>query len=98
MNITQHAYKRAKERLSWKGSVLDKMSRRALHHGKQHSDTVGRLNKYITKLFFDHKKANNIRIYGENAFLFHGSTLLTLYRIPTHLIKLLKGGENSEGN
>lgn len=87
---TTHAYDRAKERLGWKSSVLDKMMLRAFENGVEHKDTKGTLNKYITKLWFEHKKANNVRIYGENIFFFHGNVLITLYRLETKLIKYLK--------
>lgn len=90
INITDHAYERAKERLGWKREVMDKMASKALNLGIKHKDTKGSLNKYITKLWFEYKSCNNVRIYGENIYFFSGNTLITLYRLDHKLIKHLK--------
>lgn len=89
-SITDHAYKKAKERLSWKSKVLDKMAQKAFDEGIHHKDTKGTLNKYITKLWFRYKSCNNVRIYGENIYFFCGQKLITLYRLDRKLIKHLK--------
>lgn len=93
---TNHAYKRAKERLSWKKSALNRMMKRAFVKGIKHSDTKGQLNKYITDkylngLYFNKKPANNPRIYGENIYFFNDNLLITVYRLPNKVIKLLDG-------
>jgi len=88
--VTEHAYEKAKERLNWKGKVLDKMAQKAFDKGIQHKDTKGTLKKYITKLWFNYKHCNNVRIYGENIYFFCGEKLITLYRLDTKLIKHLK--------
>lgn len=87
---TEHAYEKAKERLGWKRKVLDKMMVKAFDEGIKHSDTKGSLNKYITKLWFKYRTANNIRIYGENVYFFCGETLITLYRLDNKMIKHLQ--------
>lgn len=86
---TKHAYKRAKERLGWKKPVLDKMMIKALEEGLTHSQSKSKLNKYISKLWFTYKTANNCRIYGENIFLFNNNVLITVYRVPNELIKYI---------
>lgn len=88
--ITEHAYERAKERLGWKHDVLDKMAKKALTEGIQHKETKGTLHKYITKLWFEYKHCNNIRIYGENIYFFCDNKLITLYRLDQKLIKHLR--------
>lgn len=88
--ITEHAYERAKERLRWKPCALDKMAILAFDNGIKHSDTKGTLNKYITRIWFKYKTANNIRIYGENIFFFKNSTLITLYQLPNDMKRLIK--------
>ena len=87
---TDHAYERAKERLGWKRKVLDKMMEKAFFEGIQHKDTKGSLNRYITKLWFDYKFCNNVRIYGENIYFFKDSKLITLYRLDNKMVKHLK--------
>lgn len=88
--ITEHAYERAKERLSWKSKVLDKMAEKAFLKGIKHKDTKGSLNKYVTSLWFKYKHANNIRIYGENIYFFSDNTLITIYQLPNNLRKHVK--------
>jgi hypothetical protein len=90
MNCTQHAYERAKERLGWNAKVLDRMITRAFTDGVKHSGTKGTLKKYVTKLWGRNKNANNIRIYGENVYLFCGETLVSIYQLENKLIKHLQ--------
>ena len=80
--ITNHAFERAKERLRWNNKVLIKMANKSFFDGIKHKDTNGKLNKYITKLWYDYKHCNNIRIYGENLFFFTDNKLITLYQLP----------------
>lgn len=90
VKITDHAFNRAKERLNWKRNVLEKESCKAYEFGIKHSDTKGSLNKYVTKLWFDYKTANNIRIMGENIFLFKDDLLITIYQLPFKMRKYVK--------
>lgn len=88
--ITDHAYERAKERLSWSPKVLDKMAELAFLKGYNHKDLKGSLSRYITKLWFKYKFVNNVRIYGENIFFFSENKLITLYRLPNKMCKHVK--------
>lgn len=62
----------------------------AFNKGFKHSDTKGTLKRYIDKLWFEHKFANNIRIYGEDLYFFCDNKLITLYRMESKLLKHLK--------
>lgn len=88
--ITKHAYDRAKERLKWKSKVLNKMAEKAFLEGIRHKDTKGSLMRYLTKLWFNYKHCNNVRIYGENIFLFCDNRLITIYQLPNDLRKHVK--------
>lgn len=90
MNITDHAYQMAKERFRYSKDVLDKLAAKALEQGIRHSDTVGKLHKYIDKIWFSHRTANNVRIYGEVIYLFHDETLITVYQLPNNLRAMAK--------
>ena len=87
---TDHAYKRARERLKWKKSTLDRMMVLAFDKGITHAAAKGTLEKYITKRWERNKSVNNIRIYGENVYFFSNNRLITIYRIPNYLTKYLK--------
>lgn len=90
MDLTKHAKTRIKERcgLGKKGSL--RAAEKALTEGIPHSRTKGRLNKWITSLYFGGSKANNIRLYGDKAYIFHNQTLITVMQIPQNLMKDLK--------
>lgn len=90
VQVTEHAYQRAKERLSWNHKVCDKMSEKAFLEGIKHKDTKGSLHRYVTKLWFSYRHANNVRIYGENIFFFCDNRLITLYQLPNDLRKHVK--------
>lgn len=86
--ITEHAYYRARERLSLKKESLDRLAKCAYFDGIKHSDTTGSLNRYITKQYMKRRKANNVRIHGEVVFLFDNNKLITLYQLPLKLRKI----------
>lgn len=73
--------------MRWNKSTTNKMANLALEKGKSHSETKGKLSRYISKLWFTYKTANNTKIYGEDVYLFNNSTLITIYRVPSKLIK-----------
>jgi hypothetical protein len=87
VTITKHAYDRAKERLGWKKATLKRMVDRVLEEGVTHKETNGQLRKYLNHLYRQKGKANNMRIYGDVIFVFHGKTLITIFKLPTELIK-----------
>ena len=63
------------------------MAQKAFDNGITHSQTKGRLNKWVTSLYFRNKNANNIRLYGDKAYIFAGKTLDTVIQIPTDRTK-----------
>jgi len=89
MEITQHAYQRAKKRFSWTGSTLDRMAAKALAEGMLHAEAKGKLRKYLDGVWLRHRNGN-FRIYGQNLYIFVGEKLVTLYRIPSELVKYCK--------
>jgi predicted HAD superfamily Cof-like phosphohydrolase len=87
--ITKHAYQRAKERLSLGRPSIEKLANTALSKGVKHKDMKGKLKKYADKLWFMYNNANNLRVYGQNVFIFNENTLITIYHIPRDLIKYI---------
>ena len=66
------------------------MAEKAFNEGIAHGQTKGRLNKWVTSLYFNNEKANNIRLYGDKAYIFCGETLVTVIQIPVGLMKDFK--------
>lgn len=90
MHVTKHAHKRIRERNGANKKSIDKIVLKALEDGVPHCRTKGRLNKWVTHLYFQTRKANNIRIYGDKAYLFSGSSLITVIQIPPNITKDMK--------
>ena len=83
--VTEHAYTRAKERLKWKKATLDRMADKAYKEGLSHKEANGRIKHYLNGIYYNDTRLNNIRVHGENVFLFNGSRLVTIYRLPNDL-------------
>lgn len=90
MHVTNHARKRMRERCGFNKSSCDRMAKKALTEGIPHSQTKGCLNKWVTSLYFKNKTANNIRLYGDKAYIFHDTALITILPIPSNLAHNLK--------
>ncbi|WP_157486204.1 hypothetical protein [Flavobacterium sp. Leaf359] len=88
--ISDHAYKRARERLGLNGRSFGRLARKAFADGIRHKQTKGALKRFIDRLHLRNRAVDNIRIYGEHVYLFQGIFLVTVYRVPTELIKYLK--------
>lgn len=99
INVTDHAYEMAKERLSINKTAFLKLAEKAFKEGMGHKDSVGNLKKWIDGLYLKYKTANNIRIYGENIFIFSGKNLVTVYQVPNNLRKAaLKNQKEKQGD
>ena len=98
MNIvTKHAKQRMKERCGFNKQTCNRMAKKAFEEGVTHAQTKGRLNKWVTSLYFRNKSANNIRLYGDNAYIFCEDRLVTVIPIPNNLKKSMKEMIKGEG-
>jgi hypothetical protein len=88
--LTEHACKRARQRLSWNAATLERMSKKAFESGLKRKNTNGLLKKYLDHLWNEHKYANNLRLYGETLFVFSNHRLLTVWHLPPDLRTLAK--------
>lgn len=87
MHVTRHGAKRMKERNGLNKKSIDRMAKKALEEGISHSETKGQLNKWVTKVFFQNTNANNIKLYGDKAYIFSEENLITVLQIPSNLTK-----------
>lgn len=87
MNISNHTRQRMKERCGFNRKAQGRMAEKAFNEGITHKQTKGRLHKWVTSLFFKNCNANNIRLYGNNAYIFCGETLVTVIPIPNNIKK-----------
>lgn len=86
ITLTKHSKTRLKERCGLNKDSLERIVEKAYISGITHSETKGNLNKWITSLYFQNCTANNIRLYGDKAYLFTGNKLITVVQIPNNLL------------
>lgn len=84
--ITKHAKKRAKERCGFNHKTINRMADKILEQGIRHCECTGQLKRWVDGLYLENKTANNIRLYGDKAYLFHGISLITIIQIPNKLM------------
>lgn len=85
IEVSRHAYERLHERCGLSRKAATRMSEKAFYTGMKHSDTRGQINRWITSLYFNNKNANNIRLYGNFAYIFCNKILVTVLEIPNNL-------------
>lgn len=95
--VTKHAEARLKERAGLNKSARERIAQVALEKGLSHNELTGSLKDYVTALYLREQKANNIKLYGDKTFLFHGSILITVIQTPNRFLntvqKLMKRKE-----
>lgn len=90
VEITRHAEQRIRERMGLNKKSIERMAQKAYDNGIKHSETKGRLRKYITKVYFQNENANNIRLYGNMLYIFSNERLITVFYLPRDLTKNLQ--------
>jgi hypothetical protein len=88
VHITEHAYDRGRERLSFTKNALDKLASKAWESGMRRSQAGGRLRKHLKEI------KGNIRIYGDNLYIFttyrRQPSLVTVYQLPQEYRKYVR--------
>lgn len=84
-HLTEHAKDRGKERLGLAKAALLRTAEIALRDGFKHRELSGPLRRYVDGLYLKRGTANNIRIHGEQVFVFDGDKLITVHPAPQHL-------------
>ena len=83
--VSRHAEMRLKERTGINRSAMQRMADKAFDIGIQHKETKGNLHKWVSSVYLSYGKANNIRLYGDKAYIFCDLTLVTVLQIPSNL-------------
>jgi hypothetical protein len=84
--ITDHAFERAKERLSMNKAAFVRVAERAYLKGIGAKHVSGNLKRYLNGRFLQ-SKIGNIVVHGENLFMFKKNLLITVYQLPNNLRK-----------
>lgn len=85
---TRHGRKRLRKRVGIPEKAAIKMARRAFQRGITHSEACGPLKLFLNNLWLSQRNCNNMRIYGDNVYMFAGETLVTVITVPCDLRKI----------
>jgi len=87
MITSKHAIKRVRKRIGIKKKAVNNMRDSAFIKGVTHAGAKGKLKRYISKLYLTHNQGNNIRIYANYVWVFQNKNLITVFPVPSRLIK-----------
>ena len=90
MIISDHAYKRIRERCGLPKKAVERSAMLALQKGLTHKESTGSLKRYFDYLFLSHRKGANIRLYGNHIYIFSRNCLITVLPLPNEHKKSLK--------
>lgn len=96
--ITKHGKQRTKDRVGISKKLATKNATKAFEFGVTHAESKGSLRKYFDKLYLIHNRANNVRIYNRNVYIFNGSKLITVLPLPQNLSKLADSIQDKKEN
>lgn len=88
--VTKHAQKRLKQREGIGRSAAERKAQMALEKGYTHTQTKGKLKKWMDGKFLSYGTVNNMRVYGDKLYCFHDDVLITVLQIPQVIVKNLK--------
>lgn len=84
--VTKHAKYRMKQRCGIGKNSINKMAKKVYQLCVRHAETSGNLQKWVDSLYFYNKSANQIRLYGDMAYIFHNQKLITVIKVPENLV------------
>ena len=87
MEITQHAFDRAKERYNLNEKSFTRLAEKAFNEGHRQDSLKGKLKKYVNYLAKEYKSTPII--FGELLFFFKNDKLITTYQLPSEFKKYL---------
>ncbi len=90
MVVTKHAQRRMRQRCGIGKNSVKRMAKKVYDFGMTHSETSGNLKKWVDSLYFYNQTANQIRLYGDKAYIFHNQNLITVVQIPHNLVQFVK--------
>jgi hypothetical protein len=92
--VTKHAKRRIKARAGINKRSSERLAEKAFMYGITHAELSGSLCRYIDGVYLKYRKANNIRIYNHQVFLFRGTVLITMFPLPTKYYSTIENIKN----
>lgn len=98
MIVTKHARHRIIERCRVKENTVDRLAQLAYIKGITYSRTKGELKSWILRKLPIGYFVDDIKIYGDKAYIFKGECLITVLEIPRCIVKGMKNYIIPESN
>lgn len=80
--ISDHAFLRLRQRNGWNRKASTRMAERIYREGVRPEAVKGVLRKWIEKKSAQDAQSEYV-IYGQSLYIFRGSTLITVFPVPT---------------
>lgn len=90
MEITDHCYKRAKERLGLNKKAFLRHSVKMVEKGINVNKTKSHLKKWITDIVLRQKFKPKVYLYGNAMLITLAEKIITVYDVPQSLLPLSK--------
>jgi len=101
IEVTEHGKERMKQRCKIKSKSAERLAKIAFEKGLTHAETRGELNRYVNSLYLYNRQANNVRLYGNETYIFCNDVLVTVLDTPRHFLpvvnKLMRRRINEQG-
>lgn len=85
-SATNHAYERARERLTWKKHTVDRMLEKVVTTGLSEKQVTGKLLVFMKSKRDRNEPSASNRIFGQHLFIFYDKTLVTIFRVPNRYL------------
>jgi len=90
--VSDHAMKRIRKRIGISKKSAHSLAYRAFEKGIKRKDVKGSFKRYLDGIYFKYCSANNVGVYGNHVYLFGGTTLITVFTLPSKYKKYQKKG------
>ena len=81
--ISEHSFKRLKERVGWNRKTAKRMMKRVYEQGIRPDDLKGYQSIWISQRADKFRDFDEIVLYGMHAYLFRERVLITVFHIPS---------------
>ncbi len=79
--------KRVRERSGLNKKSIPRIINKIYAEGLTQNDITGKLKEWATHICLNNNPADEIRIYGNNIYLFTNNYFITMFQIPKPLLK-----------
>lgn len=90
MKITKHGEERLKQRCGFRKKTQERMAAKIYENGIPIEMTKGQLKKWLKKVYSKNTNADNLRVYGDNVYVFCEKNLVTVLFVPQEIKKNIK--------